>query len=144
VTAGIAAIVAAIDDLYGAVAAEPAACGDEMLAAWASDALGVLEAPADREVAREIRRAARAAARLARYWTHPDRAGARPADWRVAVDEALGSRGWRPAFAVARRGLEMAPSPDLFDEVRRRWRQVHFEPWPGPDDFAAWLEDRER
>ena len=58
------------------------------------------------------------------------------------MDAALGSRGWEPSLEVARRGLEIAPSPALFEEVRRRWRQVHFAPWMEGVTYQEWLRER--
>ncbi len=66
----------------------------------------------------------------------------RPADWRQAVDAALGSRGWEPSLAVARLGLEREPSPALFEEVRRRWPQVHFAPWLEGVGYDEWRANR--
>jgi len=130
-----------MDALYERVAADPAACGDELLSAWLQDTLGGLEPPIDKALAREVRRAARLAGRLARYWAG-DRAARLPADWRQAVDGALGSTGWGPSLEVARLGLEQEPSPALFEEVRRRWRQVHFTPWMEGVTYAEWLSAR--
>ena len=139
---GYLGVVSAVDALFERAAADPAACGDEMLAAWLEEGLGALEQPVDRALAREVRRAARLAGRLARYWADPERAPRLPADWRQAVDAALGSRGWGPSLAVAGRGLQLEPSPALFEEVRRRWRQVHFAPWMEGVGYAEWLAQR--
>lgn len=136
-------LVRAADALLESVAGDPEGCSDVTLAAWLEETLAGLESPPERLVAREARRIARLAARLARYWSAPERSDRVPDDWRVAVDEALGSRGWLPALTLVRRGLDAAPSPELFEEARRRWRQVHFEPWPGGEDYAAWLAQRD-
>ena len=96
----------------------------------------------DKAVAREVRRVARLAGRLGRYWSDPDRAGRLPADWRQAVDAALGSTGWEPSLEVARRGLEQEPSAALFEEVRSRWPQVHFAPWQEGVTYREWLSAR--
>jgi hypothetical protein len=135
-------VVAAMDSLYERAAADPAAGGDEFLAAWLEEVLGALQPPVDKELARQVRRAARLGGRLARYWADPERAPRRPTDWRQAVDAALGSRGWEPSLEVARRGLEVEPSPALFEEVRRRWRQVHFAPWIEGVAYEEWLRSR--
>jgi hypothetical protein len=131
-----------MDDLFERAASEPSSCGDDLLAAWLQDALGTLEPPVGRALAREARRAVRLARRLARYWADPVRAGQIPADWRQAVDAALGSTGWEPSLAVARLGLEQDPSPALFAEVRCRWRQVHFAPWQEGATYEEWLASR--
>jgi hypothetical protein len=135
-------VVAAMDALLERAAATPSSCDDELLAAWLQETLGALEPPVERALAREVRRAARLAGRLARYWADPARAAQRPADWRQAVDAALGSTGWEPSLEVARLGLEQAPSPALFEEVRRRWRQVHFAPWQEGVTYEEWLAGR--
>ncbi|HUU61072.1 MAG TPA: hypothetical protein VMX37_01625 [Acidimicrobiia bacterium] len=140
--AGHLRVVAAMDSLYERAAADPAAGGDEFLAAWLEEVLGALPPPVDKELARQVRRAARLGGRLARYWADPERAPRRPADWRQAVDAALGSRGWEPSLEVARRGLEVEPSPALFEEVRRRWRQVHFAPWMEGVAYEEWAQSR--
>lgn len=139
--AGFLGILAAMDALFEQAAEDPAAGSAESLAGWMDDVLGSME-PLDREVAREVRRAARLAGRLARYWADPDQAGRRPPDWRQAVDGALGSRGWEPSLRVARLGLEREPSPALFEEVRRRWPQVHFSPWLEGVDYDEWRAGR--
>ena len=140
--AGHLGVVAAMDALYERAAADPSAGGVEQLAVWLEEVLGALAPPVDKELARQVRRAARLAGRLARYWADPARAGQRPDDWRQAVDAALGSRGWEPSLEVARRGLEADPSPALFDEVRRRWPQVHFAPWLEGVGYEEWLGSR--
>jgi hypothetical protein len=140
--AGHLGIVAAMDALLERAAGDPAACGDELLSAWLQDMLASLEPPVDKALAREVRKVARLAGRLARYWADPDRAARLPADWRQAVDAALGSTGWEPSLEVARMGLEAEPSPALFAEVRSRWPQVHFAPWMEGITYQEWLSAR--
>lgn len=139
--AGYLGLLAAMDALYEQAADDPAAGSAESLAAWLEEVLAGM-GPTDRELARELRRAARLAGRLARYWADPAQAAHRPADWRQAVDGALGSRGWEPSLHVARLGLAREPSPALFEEVRRRWPQVHFAPWLEGMSYSDWLRDR--
>jgi len=139
---GHLAVIAAVDALFERVAADPAACGEELLDTWLADTLGSLEPPVDRALAKEARRAARLAGRLGRYWSDPGRASRLPADWRQAVDEALGTTGWEPSLEAARIGLEREPSPALFEEVRRRWPQVHFSPWMEGVTYREWLAAR--
>lgn len=139
--AGYLGLLAAMDALYERAAADPAAGSAEELAAWLEEVLGEIE-PGDRALAREVRRAARLAGRLAGYWADPAQATRRPADWRQAVDAALGSRGWQPSLEVARLGLEREPSPALFEEVRRRWPQVHFAPWGEESGYEEWRAGR--
>lgn len=135
-------VVVALDSLYRRVAADPAAGQDEALAAWLDEVLGSWPPPVDKALAKQVRRAARLAGRLGRYWSDPERSARRPADWRQAVDAALGSRGWEPSLAVALLGLEAEPSPALFEEVRRRWRQVHFAPWMEGVSYGEWRRGR--
>ena len=139
--AGYLGLLAAMDSLFEQAAADPAAGSPESLAAWLEDALGGGEPP-DRALAREVRRAARLAGRLARYWADPAQAVRRPTAGRQAVDAALGSRGWEPSLVVARLGLEREPSPALFEEVRRRWPQVHFAPWLEGVGYDEWRATR--
>jgi hypothetical protein len=137
---GYLGVIAAMDSLFERVVADPPAGGDELLAAWMGEVLGTLEPPLDKSLAREVRRAARLAGRLGGYWSA--RPSEVPADWRQAVDAALGSRGWEPSLAVARLGLDREPSPALFEEVGRRWRQVHFAPWLEGVGYQEWLGNR--
>ena len=139
---GHLSVIAAMDALFAQVAGDPEGCGEETLSAWLEDILSALGTPVDKALAREVRRAARLAGRLGRYWSDPGRAGRQPADWRQAVDAALGSTGWGPSLEVARMGLEREPSPALFDEVRRRWPQVHFATWQEGITYQEWLAGR--
>ena len=140
--AGHLGLISSMDALYERVCADPAACGDELLGAWLQDALGALETPVDKALAREARRVARLAGRLARYWADPERAPRIPAAWQQAVDAALGSTGWEPSLVVARLGLEQEPSAALFEEVQVRFRQVHFAPWMEGVTYREWLASR--
>jgi hypothetical protein len=98
-----------------------------------------------RPVARELRRGSRQARKLARYWEGAAAGGRRvPDDWRGAVDEALGGRGWAPSLEVARHGLAAAPSPELFEEVKARFRVVHFRPWMEGLGYDEWLAQQGR
>jgi hypothetical protein len=135
-----AALLAAVDRLYRRAVEEAALVDDACLAGWLEDTAALLEPPVDRMMARQVRAAARRAARLARYWSRhdPDRLP----DWRNGVDEVLGSAGWQPALAIARRGLELDPSPDAFREVQERFRAVHFRPWMEGITFEEYLKDR--
>jgi hypothetical protein len=135
-------VIAAMDALFERVVGDPASCGDELLSAWLQDALAGLEPPVDKALAREVRKAARLAGRLARFWSDPDRSSRLPAEWQQAVDAALGSTGWEPSLEVARMGLDAEPSAALFDEVRRRWRQVRFAPWLEGVTYQEWLSAR--
>lgn len=131
-------IIASLDRLYEAVVGDPTAWDDAAFAAWLDDFQAGMEPP-PKAVAREVRRAVRNARRLARFWS--ERATA-SGDWRSAVDVALGGRGWEPTLALARLGLEEAPSPELFAEAKRRFQVVHFRPWLEGVGFDEWLAGR--
>ncbi len=128
-----------MDRLYEAVVADPARGDDAELAGWASD----LQADFERlpkEWAREVRRTVRLAGKLARHVRQAQEAGrALPADWRSVVDAALGGRGWEPSLAIARLGLDSAPSPELYEAVRTRFRVARFTPWMEGVTFDEWL-----
>jgi hypothetical protein len=137
-------LLSAIDSLYARVIADSAAWGDQALGEWLEEVLGSLEPPVDRTLATGVRRAARCASRLANHWGDSRRAGKAPVAWQGAVDAALGSRGWEPSLTVARRGLEVEPSPELFEEVRRLHRMVHLQPWMEGTSYSQWLASQPR
>lgn len=133
---GALGLIAAMDRLYESVVADPDRWDDAELAAWAAD----LQSDAGelpREWAREVRRVVRLARRLGDYWRDGGRQP--PPDWRGAVDAALGGRGWGPSLAIARLGLEAAPDPELFEQVRERFRVAHFTPWMEGVTYEEWL-----
>ncbi len=134
-TADALALVAAMDRLYESVAADPSRWHDAELAAWAAD-LHDDVGPLPRDWAREVRRVVRLAAKLGKQRREAGPAGA---DWRGAVDVALGGRGWAPSLQIARLGLAAAPSPELFDLVRERFRVAHFTPWMEGVTYEEWL-----
>lgn len=128
-------LLAAIDRLYAGVVTEPETWTDQALADWADDAA----APGvDRVQARTVRRALRMAERLREFWLAGEAAVAAE-DWQTRVDVALGPRAWRPTLELAHHGLETEPSPELFDEVRHRFRIVNSEPWMDGVSYDEWL-----
>jgi hypothetical protein len=133
-------LLGAIDDLYRCAVENPSMVDDEWLAQWLHETAALLEPPVDRVMARQVRTAARRARRLARYWDERD-PNVLP-DWRTGVDEALGGAAWQPALAIARRGLELEPSPEVFREVQERFRAVHFQPWMEDVCFEDYLKGR--
>jgi len=135
-----ASLPAAVDELYRRAVEEPSVVDDAWLASWLDEIGAGLEPPVDPVIAKSIRTAARRAKRLARYWAGRD--PSRLPDWRNGVDEVLGSAGWRPALALARRGLELDPTPEAFREVQERFRAVHFQPWMEGISFEEYLEGR--
>jgi hypothetical protein len=139
---GFLGVVSAIDTLYARVVADPAAWDARALGEWVEEALGSLDPPVDRALATAVRRAARCASRLAGHWGDPSRAGKTPVEWEAAVDAALGSRGWEPPLLAARRGLEVEPSPELFEAVRRLHKMVHLQPWMEGVPYSRWLDSQ--
>ncbi len=139
-TADALALVAAMDRLYEGVVADPDRWRDAELAAWAADLhddVGALP----RDWAREVRRVVRLAAKLAKQ--RREAGGPPPADWRGAVDVALGGRGWAPSLEIARAGLVKAPSQELFELVRERFRVAHFNRWLDGVTYEEWLAEHE-
>ncbi len=135
-------LVEGLDHVYERVVADPEVRDGDLMS-WVGEALAVLEPPVDKRVAREARRVARLARRLAQFWTRPEMAGKQPDDWRSAVDEALGSRGWQPTLDIIRYGLETDPSPELFEEMQFRFAVVHFRPWLEGIDYVSYLASRD-
>jgi hypothetical protein len=127
-------VLSAMDRLLESVAMSPDAWNEQALEDWASE---TMMAVTDRDVAKEVRRLLRIAVRIRDHWMEPDRPG--PADWRSRVDIAVAGRGWRPSLGVARLGLEAAPCPELFEEVRHRFRTVNHEPWMEGVAFEEWI-----
>ena len=136
-------VVESLDHIYERVIADPTGVRDGDLLSWAGEALKALEPPVDKRVAREARRVARLARRLAVFWSDEGRSDKIPDDWRSAVDEALGSRGWQPTLDIIRHGLDTAPSYELFEEMQFRFAVVHFRPWLEGIDYESYLVSRE-
>jgi len=135
-------LLAAIDDLYRGVVIRPEAWNEQAFADWAGDVLGdVADLP--RPAIRELRRCLQAARKLQAFWSSPQAPSPGEGDWRSMVDVALGARAWRPTLELARIGLDQSPDPELFAEVKDRFRVVHSERWMEGVDFSAWLTDRE-
>jgi hypothetical protein len=137
----------AIDDLYRDVVMEPERWGDGAYAEWLENA--VLDAESvDKVTARSLRRAVRIAGKLQRFWSSPDATRYQgEASWETRVDLAVGIPAWRPGLELAERALEEAPSPDSFEEVRRRFRLVNGATWMEGVDYETWADataDRRR
>ncbi len=56
------------------------------------------------------------------------------------MDVAYGIRAWRPLLGLARVGLEEQPDPELFEEAKRRFREVHGAPWMEGVSYEDWLD----
>lgn len=130
-----------IDDMYEAVVTDPSRWSPEAIHAWAGD-LFVDEAP-DKMTARSLRRVVRAAIKLRTFWLDPSNSHVGDAqDWRSRVDIALGGPAWRPALELAEHGLLSAPSDEMFDQVQRRFRTVHNQPWLEGVTYEEWIGSR--
>jgi len=142
VSRSLLSVVEALDHVYERVIADPDVRDGDLLS-WVLEAVSSLEQPVDKRIAREARRVGRMARRLAEFWTRPEMEGKVPDDWRSAVDEALGSRGWQPTLDIIRFGLETDPSEELFEEMQFRFAVVYFRPWMEGIDYASYLASRE-
>jgi len=131
-------LLSSIDRLYESVVSDPAAWGDQAFSDWANDTL-IDAGSLPKEAVREVRRCLRAARKLQVFWSSAtDTAVTAGDDWRTRVDVALGPRAWRPALDLARIGLERAPSPELFDQVKQRFPVVNLDRWMEGVDYATW------
>ncbi len=113
-----------IDELYASVTMQPDAWDETAFSDWL-ESRSLDSEGFDREAVKILHRAVRRSQRLQRYWAAR---GEGPADWRMRVDEALGSAGWRPGLDLAEWGMRAAPDPELFDELGRRFRATNFRP----------------
>ena len=129
-------LVRAVDGLYESVVADPDDWNDDRFGEWSTDIAADGEPPG-REALRQVRAAIRNARKLQKYW----RGQAPPAEWAMAVDQALGGVGWDPTLRLAELALAETRDPEAFDEVRRRFRMVHSVPWMEGVSFDEWLEN---
>jgi hypothetical protein len=129
-----------VDDLYERVVTSPGSWTEAAFEEWAMEALGD-GPPPSRETAREIRRCLRMSRKLRDFWAAPPPGVPSDAgDWRTRVDLALGIRAWRPVLAIAQVGLAESPTPELFEEAKVRFREVHGVPWMEGVSFDGWSE----
>lgn len=117
-----------LDLLYESVVLDASAWDDAAFGEWMESAVPEGEGW-DREALKILRRAVRRAQRLQRYW---EGRSSGPADWRMRVDEALGSAAWRPGLELVEWAMDIDPSPDLYAELEDRFRAVHFQPLAVP------------
>ncbi|NQV05612.1 hypothetical protein HQ535_03605 [bacterium] len=136
-------LIGSIDRLYERVMDDPGAFDESEMEGWYTDALGSLPPPVDKQYGRWARRAMRLAKRMAAYWADTDRSGSVPPDWRNGIDQAHGPQGWQPTLEIARRGLEIEPTEELFDEMQRRFREVNLQPWLDVT-WDEWLAERQQ
>lgn len=117
-------LLGSLDRLFESIVLDPHVWDDRSFADWMESNLGDSES-LDREAVKIVTRAVRRAQRLQRYWvSRPDG----PEDWRMRVDETLGSAGWRPGLELAEWGMAVDPDPELFEEMAERFRAVNFTP----------------
>ena len=132
----VLSLLGSLDRLFEQAVTDPDRWTEEELALAAGEMLDV--APdLDKDARRLARRGLRQAVRLRRYWV--ERAGPAPADWRVRVDEALGSRAWETGLELARLGLAADLDPQLFEEVKQRFRAARFQEWMEGVGFDEWV-----
>ena len=129
-------LLGSFDRLFEQVVLEPGEWDDRAFSEWLEAAIGDGES-LDREAVKIVTRAVRRAQRLQRYWL--SRADG-PEDWRMRVDETLGSAGWRPGLELAEWGMAADPDPELFEEYAERFRAVNFT--PVAQAFEEWIEGR--
>jgi len=132
-------LAGSIDDLYRDVVLNPEAWGDEAYAEWMTN-LALEGGAIDRTAARSIRRATRIAVKLQRFWSSSDADRYRDEQsWESRVDLAVGIPAWRPGLELVEHELAVSPSPQAFEEVKRRFRIVNGSPWMDDVDFDTWV-----
>lgn len=128
--------------LYESVVTSAPDWNESRFAEWAEE-LAADGADLDRETLRHVRRIIRAATRLQAFWAVDD--GSRPhdhGDWRTRVDISLGPRAWRPVLELAMHGLDVDPSPELFEVVRQQFAVVNSQRWMEGVGYEEWLAAR--
>lgn len=129
-------LLQSMDRLFEGVVLDADAWDEGGFAEWLEAAIADGES-LDREAVKIVQRAVRRAQRLQRNWAGRTDG---PDDWRVRVDDTLGSAGWRPGLELAEWGMAADPTPELFTELSDRFRAVNFTPIAV--EFEEWLEER--
>lgn len=143
-SAGHLALLRRLDGLYRSVVTSPESWSDDEFAGFATEMFGEQRRPS-RTTAKHGRAALRMAVKLRDFWAEPPAGTPSDAgDWRTRVDLAYGVRAWRPLLDIARSGLDEAPSGELFDETKRRFREVHGVPWMEGVSFEQWVSEGPR
>ncbi len=127
-------MLGSLDRLFESVVLDPHVWDDRSFADWMESNLGDGES-LDREALKIVTRAVRRAQRLQRYWVSRPEG---PEDWRMRVDETLGTAGWRPGLELAEWGMAIDPNPELFEEMAERFRAVNFTPLSAT--YEEWVE----
>lgn len=136
--AAFLATLRSIEHLYASVVDDPGRWNEQAFVDWATDTLAdAAELP--KAAQREVRRGLRAAQKLQTFWANERSKVSDHDDWQSKVDIALGARAWRPLLDLARVGLDTAPSPELFDEVKDRFALVNSDRWMDGISYDEWL-----
>ncbi len=131
-------LLESIDHLYESVVVDGSLWDEAAFADWLEAAIADGES-LDRDAIKIIQRAVRRAQRLQRHWASRLEG---PADWRIRVDDSLGSAGWRPGLELAEWGMAVDPDEELFVELANRFRAVNFTPLAL--SYETWLEGLDR
>jgi hypothetical protein len=133
-------LAAAVDDLYRDVVMDPHRWGHEAYGEWMAN-LSVDSARIDRSAARSLRRAVRIATKLQRFWSSQEAERYQSEEsWEARVDVAVGIPAWRPPLELAEQRFETSPSPEGFEDVRRRFRVVNGTTWMEGVEYDIWVE----
>ena len=134
------AIMRRVEHLYEGVVMSPGSWTDRALAEWGVEAFAEGSRPS-KALGREVRRCLRAAAKLRNFWLDPPPGvPSDSGDWRTRVDVALGITAWRPVLGIVQIGLSEAPTEEVFDAVKVRFREVHAAAWMEDLSYADWLD----
>ena len=129
-------LIQSLDGLFEEVVLRPDDWDDRAFGDWMESVVADGES-LDRDALKILQRGVRRAQRLRRHWTGRTDG---PPDWRMRVDEVLGSAGWRPTLELAEWGMSLDSDPELFTEMARRFRAVNFAPLPV--SFEEWAVGR--
>ena len=129
-------LLASMDRLFESVVLDAESWDEAAFAEWLEAAVSDGES-LDREPVKILQRAVRRAQRLQRNWAGRTDG---PDDWRVRVDDTLGSAGWRTGLELVEWGMSVDPTPELFEELSERFRAVNFTPIAL--EFEEWLGRR--
>ena len=133
-------LAATVDDLYRDVVMNPERWGDEAYGEWMAN-LSVDQTSIDRHAARSLRRSLRIATKLQRFWISEDAERHRGEEsWEARVDLAVGVPAWRPTLELAEQEFAASPSPEGFEDVRRRFRIVNGTTWMDGVEYDTWAE----
>jgi hypothetical protein len=140
VSAAHVALLRRLDGLYRSVVSSPESWSEDEFAGYATDMFGEGWRPS-RSTAKHARAALRMAVKLRDFWAEPPPGVPSDAgDWRTRVDLAFGIRAWRPLLAIAQAGLDESPSADLYEETKRRFREVNGVSWMEGVSYEEWRQ----